>query len=143
MEGRIGNLVRVNLRSSLNQIPECLQHVGIPMGIIGFRAFFLIPQADSNSVPAARNEQCNFVLEALLLSQQRKGFVLDQLGKRRNAIGLQTERDTTSKRATSSVTVAKRRGGQSDLVQVIRGAGKKAQSVITLSQLSLIVKKII
>src|SRR6266567_3651709 len=112
------------------------------MAIIGFRAFFLIPQADSNSVPAARNDQCNFVLEALLLAQQRNGFVLDQLGKRRNAIGLQTERDTPSKHATSSVMVSKGRGGQSDLVQVIRRAGKKAQSVITVGQLSLIVKKI-
>jgi hypothetical protein len=113
------------------------------MAIMGFRAFLLIPQADSNSVPAARNEQCNFVLEALLLSQQRNGFVLDQLGKLRNAIGLQTEGDTTSKHATSSVMVAKRLGGQSDLVQVIRREGRKAQSKITVGQLSLIVKKII
>src|ERR1700738_4050177 len=44
---------------------------------------------------------------ALLLSQQRKCFFLDQLGKLRNAIGLQTEGDTTSKHATSSVMVAK------------------------------------
>src|SRR5260370_17295235 len=138
VEGRIGDLVSLNLRSSLNHLAECLQHVGIPMAIIGFRAFFLIPQADSDSVPAARNEQCNFVLEALLLSQQRKGLVLDQLGKLRNALGLQTEGDTTSKHATSSVMVAKRRGGQSDLVQVIRQEGKKAQSLVPVVQLSLI-----
>ena len=78
-----------------------------------------------------------------MLSQQRKSFVLDQLGKRRNAIGLQMEGDTTSKHTTSSVIVAKRRGGQSDLVQVIRREGRKAQSIITIGQLSLIVKKII
>jgi hypothetical protein len=29
-----GNLVSVNLRSSLNQIPECLQHVGIPICLL-------------------------------------------------------------------------------------------------------------
>jgi hypothetical protein len=97
----------------------------------------------SNSVPAARNEQSNFVLEALLPAQQRKDFLLDQLGKRHNAIGLQTEGDTTNKHTTSSVAVAKRRGGQSDLVQVIRRVGRKAQSVSTVGQLSLIVKEII
>src|SRR5580704_11219025 len=102
------------------------------MAIVGFCALFLIPQADRNSVPAARNVQCNFVQEALLLSQQRKGFVLDQLGKRRDAIGLQTEGNTTSKHVTSSVMLAKSRGGQSDLVQVIRRVGRKAQSIPTV-----------
>src|ERR1035437_9744301 len=34
VEGRIGDLVSVNLRSSLNQIPECLQHVGIPICLL-------------------------------------------------------------------------------------------------------------
>jgi hypothetical protein len=38
--------------------------------------------------------------------------------------------------------VAKRRGGQSDLVQVIRRVGRKAQSITMLGQLSLIVKRI-
>jgi hypothetical protein len=38
--------------------------------------------------------------------------------------------------------VAKMRGGQSDLVQVIRRVGRKAQSVTTVGQLSVIVKKI-
>ena len=38
--------------------------------------------------------------------------------------------------------VAKMQGGQSDLVQVIRRVGRKAQSVTTVGQLSLIVKKI-
>jgi hypothetical protein len=39
--------------------------------------------------------------------------------------------------------VAKGRGGRSDLVQVIRRVGRKAQSVTTVGQLGLIVKKFI
>jgi hypothetical protein len=45
--------------------------------------------------------------------------------------------------STSSGMVTKKRGGQSDLVQVIRRVGRKAQSVTNVGQLSLIVKKII
>src|SRR5260370_5631135 len=40
VEGRISNLVGVNLRRSLNQVPECIPHVGIPIANIHFRAFF-------------------------------------------------------------------------------------------------------
>src|SRR2546426_4202758 len=48
VEGRVGNLVGLNLRRSLNHGREVLQHFGIGVAAIGVRVLFPIPQTDGD-----------------------------------------------------------------------------------------------
>ena len=47
VEGRVGNLIGFNLRSSLNYSRQELLHFGIRSAVVGFRVLFVFPQTDS------------------------------------------------------------------------------------------------
>ena len=96
MEGRTGNLMGVNLRSSLNHLPQGLQHCWIGLAAVGVRVLFLIPQTDCKDFRSIRGDQGQFVPEPFLLSKQRQDLVLKRSVKLCNAIGLQADGDTTS-----------------------------------------------
>src|SRR5689334_11743748 len=97
MEGRIRNLIGLELRSSLQHLRQSLLHLGIGSAVIGFRVVFLIPQTDSHRFLSVWSDEGNFVLESLLFLQQGNAFVLERAGEVRNTIGLQMYRDTSSK----------------------------------------------
>src|ERR1700680_3919501 len=77
VEGRISNLIGVNLRRSLNNFPESLEQYWIGIAAISVRVLFLIPQTDSDSFRSVWSDEGNFVLETFLFSKQRKCFVFD------------------------------------------------------------------
>src|ERR1700680_2027633 len=97
VEGRIGNLIGVNLRRSLNNSPNNLKQFWIGIAGISVRVLFLIPQTDTDSLRSAWSNKGNFVLETFLFSKQRKCFVFDKSAKLRNTVRLQADRYTTSK----------------------------------------------
>ena len=101
MEGRTGDLIGLNLRSSLNNLAETFEQCWIGITAVSLGVFFLMPQANCDSVRSVGSDERNFVLETFLFSQQRKSFGFDEPVKLRDAIGLQTNRDTTSKQSTS------------------------------------------
>ncbi len=69
VEGRVGNLIGLNLRSSLNNFRQGLQHCWIGFAGISFRVLFLVPQTDSHRFRSVWDDERNFVLEALLFSK--------------------------------------------------------------------------
>src|SRR5713226_1002920 len=89
VEGRVGNLIGFNLWSSLNDSRQDLRHFGIRSAVVGFRVLFVFPQTDSERFLFPRGDERDLVLEPLLFSEQRNDFLIQPLGKLRNAIGLQ------------------------------------------------------
>jgi hypothetical protein len=77
VEGRTGNFIGLNLRSSLNNLPKTLEQSWIGITAISVCVLFLIPQADCDRVGSVGSDERNFVLETFLFSKQRKGFVFD------------------------------------------------------------------
>src|SRR5260370_1675293 len=88
VEGRVGNLVRFNLWSSLNHSRQDFPHLGIRFAVVGFRVLPVIPQPDSERFRSPRTDKRHFVLEPLLLSKQGKNVLFDPLGEFRIAIML-------------------------------------------------------
>src|SRR6266566_6133991 len=64
VEGRVRNLVGLNLRCSLNHLRQARQHPRIDVAAIVVRVLFPIPQTDRNRFGAVRGEERNLVLEA-------------------------------------------------------------------------------
>src|SRR6266550_9199121 len=95
MEGRVGNLIGLKLRSSLHHFGQGSQHCRIDSAVLGFRVLFLIPQTDCYRFLFAWHEEGNLVLEAFLFSKQGDNFLVDSLGKLCSAIGFQMERYTS------------------------------------------------
>jgi hypothetical protein len=77
MEGRTGNFIGVNLRSSLDNCPKTLEQSWIGITAISVRVLFLMPQADCDSVSSVGSDERNFVLETFLFSKQRESFFVD------------------------------------------------------------------
>src|SRR5438876_12144938 len=68
VEGRVRNLVGLNLRCSLDHLRQARQHLRIDVAAVVVRALFPIPQTDRNRFGAVRGNERNLVLEAILLS---------------------------------------------------------------------------
>jgi len=85
VEGRIGNLVGLNLGSSL--FFEGFQHGWISPSAISLRVLFLIPQTDSHNLRSVRSDECDFILKAFLLSKQENDLLFDSPRELRNAVG--------------------------------------------------------
>ena len=69
MEGRVNNLIRLYLGSSIDNSCECLQHFGICIGIVGFGIRFGVPQTDCRHIQSAGHGECDFVPEARLFAE--------------------------------------------------------------------------
>src|SRR5260370_16628377 len=95
VEGRVGNLVRFNLWSSLNHSRQDFPHLGIRFAVVGFRVLPVIPQTDSERFRSARDDERDFVLESLLLSKQARNVLFLPLGKSRLPISCQLHRNSS------------------------------------------------
>src|SRR6266852_91742 len=93
----VDNLIALNLWGSLNHSRQELQHVRIGCAVIGCGVFFLIPQTDSNRFRSVPDDECDFVLETFLPSEEGNDPVLYRAGKLRNAIGLENHRNVSGK----------------------------------------------
>jgi len=85
---RVGDLISLKLRSSLDNLSKRLQLFWIARAAVGFRVLFRLPEADCERFRSARNDERHFVLEALLLSKHGKDFLFKRLGELRGAVGL-------------------------------------------------------
>src|SRR2546428_444732 len=89
VEGRVRNLVGLNLRRSLNHLRQARQHLRIDVAVIVVRVLFPIPQTDRNRLGAVRGEERNLVLEAILFPKQGQDVLLERLGELTGRVGLQ------------------------------------------------------
>src|SRR5437879_5709463 len=85
VEGGIGNLIGLYLRSSVNHLRQGLRYFGVSSAVVAFRVFGLVPQTDAKCFLSSRCDKRDFVPESLLLSQQGKDFPFQSLGELRNA----------------------------------------------------------
>src|SRR5258708_8500631 len=85
---RVGDLISLKLRSSLDDLSKRLQLFWIARAAVGFRVLFRLPEADCERFRSARDDERHFVLEALLLSKHGKDFLFKRLGELRGAVGL-------------------------------------------------------
>src|ERR1700730_3873067 len=97
VEGRVGNLVGINLWSSLNHSRQDLRHLGIGSAVVRFRVLFVFPQTDSKRFRSTWGDERDFVPEPGLFSKQGKNVLFDPLGEFRNAIGLQLHGNSACK----------------------------------------------
>src|SRR5207253_5699450 len=96
VDRRVGNLVRLKLRSPLNDLSQRLQHFGISRAAVGLRVLLRLPEADRERFRSARDDEGHFVLEARLLAKQGNDFLLEGLGKLRVAVGFQLHANVSS-----------------------------------------------
>src|ERR1017187_7633047 len=80
MKGRDDRLKRLNPRRSINYLRQGLQHFWVRVGVVVVCIALALPQADGNRIRRARAAKGDFVLETLLLAQQRKDLVLKCAG---------------------------------------------------------------
>src|SRR2546421_5882032 len=95
VEGRVRNLVGLNLRCSLNHLRQARQHLRIDVAAIVVRVLFPIPQTDRNRFGAVRGNKRNLVLEAILFPKQGQDVLLERLGELTGRVGLQMQRHIT------------------------------------------------
>src|SRR5947209_9431379 len=100
VEGRVGNLIGFNLRSSLNHSRQDLRHFWIGPAVVSFRVLCSFPQTDSECFPSARSNERDFVLEPFLFSKQGNDFLLQPLGQLGSAIELQMHGHSACKHVT-------------------------------------------
>src|SRR5438552_7934731 len=67
VEGRVGHLVGLHLGRAFNHLLQALQHCRIGVAAIGVRALFPIPHADRQRFGAVWGDECELVLETVLL----------------------------------------------------------------------------
>src|SRR5712692_11318460 len=97
VESRVGNLIRLNLGSSLNHSCEGLGYFWIGSPVVSFRVLCCVPEADSERFCPLWGNEGDFILEPLLFSKQGKNVLFDLLGEFRNAIGLQMHGNSACK----------------------------------------------
>src|SRR5437667_407263 len=96
VEGRVGNLVRLDLRRALDDLRKTPQQGGICVATVGLRVLLLLPQADGQHVLAILRDERDLVLEAVLLAQHGQNVRFEHPGELGGRIGLQVQRDVTS-----------------------------------------------
>src|ERR1700722_19749078 len=93
MERRDDRFKRLDPRRSINYVRQGLQHLRVSVGVVLVCVVLVFPQTDGDRFLAAGTRERDFILEALLLAQQRKDLVLKSTGVIRLHIGFQAERD--------------------------------------------------
>src|SRR5579871_4402568 len=121
MEGRVDRLKGVNLRRSLDQVRQVLKHLRVGVGVVKVRIALVLPQSDCDRILAAGIGQRDFVLEALLLAEQRKNLVLEDAGVIRLHVGFQPKRDITRIHSQPPKVVAYKRKKISDGLTYVQG----------------------
>src|SRR5437868_9256002 len=100
MKCRVGDVIGLNLKSSLDYCGEKLRNLWISSTVVNLGILCLVPQADSERFQGTLRDERDFVLESLLFSKQRKDVLLQPLGELRNAIGLQMHVNSARKHDT-------------------------------------------
>src|SRR6266446_160583 len=85
VEGGIGNLIGLYLRSSVNHLRQGLRHIGVSSAVVAFRVFCLVPQTNTKCFFSSRCDKRDFVPESFLFSKQGKDFPFQSLGELGNA----------------------------------------------------------
>src|SRR5205807_9470219 len=85
VEGGIGNLIGLYLRSSVNHLRQGLRHFGVSSAVVAFRVLGLVPQANTKCFLSSWCDKCDFVQESLLFSKQGNDFPFQSLGELGNA----------------------------------------------------------
>src|SRR6266851_5838209 len=85
VEGGIGNLIGLYLRSSVNHLRQSLRHFGVSSAVVGFRVVCQVPQTDAECFLSSRCDKSDFVPESVLFSKQGKDFPFQSLGELGNA----------------------------------------------------------
>ena len=97
MESGGDNVRGLNPRRSLDKSCHRLQHLGIGIGVVSFGIGLVFPQTDRGHINSAGTGECDFVLETVLFTKQRKDVLLKcscVVGKH---IGFQMNRDIACK----------------------------------------------
>jgi hypothetical protein len=74
VEGGIGNIIGLYLRSSVNRLRQGLRHFGVSSTVVAFRVFGPVLQTDAKCFLSLRCDKCDFVPESLLFSNEGKDF---------------------------------------------------------------------
>src|SRR3974390_3531769 len=85
VEGGIGNLIGLYLRSSVNHLRQGLRHFGVSAAVVAFRVLCLVPQTDAKCFLCSRCDKRDFVPESVLFSKQGKDFPFQRLGELHSA----------------------------------------------------------
>src|SRR5260370_470349 len=80
MEGRGDNVRGLNLGRSLDKSCQRLKHFRIGIGVVSFGIGFAFPQADCSYINPAGTSKCDFVLETILFTKQKKDVLLKSSG---------------------------------------------------------------
>src|SRR6185436_4360709 len=91
MEGRVQNFVAVHLWRALNDLRQTLEYLGIGVAAVLIRALLAIPQADGERILAARPDERDLILEAILLPQHGQDVLLERLGELGGGVGLEID----------------------------------------------------
>src|SRR5579863_1330233 len=97
LQGRGDNVKGVNLGRSLDKSCQSLQHLRIQAGVVVVSILLVFPQTDRGHVNSTGTGERYFVLEAILLTQQRQDVFLKSSRVIGQHIRLQMERDIACK----------------------------------------------
>src|SRR3990172_5480525 len=97
VEGRVGNLIRFDPRSSLDDRGQELRDLWIGSTVVGFRILRPVPQTDGEGIGAGGGDEVDLVLKPLLLSKHGNDLLLEPPRELSSAIGLQMHRDFACK----------------------------------------------
>src|SRR4029077_17370081 len=97
VEGRVDNLRALNLRRTLDKSSSRLQRLRIGIGVVSFDISFVFPQTYCSHINSAGTSECDFVLETILFTKQRKDVVPKSSRVSGKRIGFQMNRDIACK----------------------------------------------
>src|SRR5208282_4116141 len=93
VKGRGDNLKGVDLGCSLDESCQRLQHLRVGVGVVIVGIVLVIPQTDRGHINSAWTGESDYVLKAILLTQQRQDVFFESTGVIGEHIRLQMERD--------------------------------------------------
>src|SRR2546427_2469391 len=107
VEGRVDNVIGLNLKNAVNDSRQGLHHFQITVAAVSVRARFLVPETDSERIRSARGDAGDFVSEPFLSSKDWNDFLPVRPGKLLSTIGFQVHGNFESKHV-SLLVAAKR-----------------------------------
>jgi len=88
VKGRVDHFEGFDLRCSINHFRQQLGDFCVGPVVVNVGAFLVVPQTDRERFPAGSRDKTDLILEAFLLAQQRKVFLLQLVGEFGLVIGL-------------------------------------------------------
>src|SRR2546422_9927381 len=80
VEGRVDNVIALNLKNAVNDLRQGLHHFQITVAAVSVRACFLVPETDSERIRSACGDAGDFVPEPFLSSKDWNDF-LPEIGR--------------------------------------------------------------